>query len=93
MDALERLRATVEELIAERDESRKQAARFESVAEFAIRQRNELRSLRDKLLNDCIAFQKERDEARKLAWKYREALRSLDAVPESEALPWEKDDV
>ncbi|MBP3751869.1 MAG: hypothetical protein J6H20_04525 [Pyramidobacter sp.] len=50
MDALERLRATVEELIAERD------------------------------------------EARKLAWKYREALRSLDAVPEAELLPWEKDE-
>lgn len=34
----------------------------------------------------------ERDEARKLAWKYREALRSLDAVPEAEALPWETDE-
>ena len=101
----ERLRAVIEQLRAERDQLREDRDRLLDEAKELMRERDEAQKAAKHWCDAYTAelweqvckgtvnmLLHERDEARALAQKYHAALRALDAIPEDESLPWEKDD-
>ena len=105
MDALERLRATVEELIAERDllkedrdrllgeakELMRERDNAQAVAKVAIEQRDALRKDRDSCIKVSTEAQHERDEARQEAWRWRNLYCFTSTELESEhPFPWDE---
>ena len=105
MDAMERLRATVESLIEERDQLREDRDRLLAeakdlmrerdnalaMAKIAIQQRDDLRKDRDSCIRISTEAQHERDEARQEAWRWRSLCCFTSCELESDhPFPWEE---